>query len=109
MTWRNLAGESWGDFVEELAASLPEAALWVTIDKDVLGRAEAITNWDQGEMVAGSDHPRATPAGSPRSRIAGIDVCGDYSPPRLKDPLRAFLSWSDHPDLPPHEDDCSRR
>ena len=51
LVWRNLEGECWDDFLEELTASLPETALWITIDKDVLRRSEAITNWDQGEMT----------------------------------------------------------
>ena len=102
LTWRNLADESWSDFLDELATSLPVPALWITIDKDVLARGEAITNWDQGEM--GLDHIIAALERLASSfRIVGIDVCGDYSRPQLKDPLRAFLSWSDHPDLPPHE------
>jgi hypothetical protein len=103
LKWRNLAGESWDGFLDELVASLPDTALWITIDKDVLLQAEAITNWDQGEMavshVLGALRRLAT-----SFRIAGIDVCGDYSTPRLKDPLRAFLSWSDHPALPPHDE-----
>jgi arginase family enzyme len=104
LTWRNLADESWSDFLDELAESLPVRALWITIDKDVLGRGEAVTNWDQGEMTL--DHVIAAVRRLASSfRIVGIDVCGDYSRPRLKDPMRAFLSWSDHPELPPHADD----
>jgi hypothetical protein len=103
LTWRNLADESWSHFLDELAESLPVPAVWITIDKDVLRPGEAITNWDQGEM--GLDHIIAAVQRLASSfRIVGIDVCGDYSQPRLKDPLRAFLSWSDHPDLPFHTD-----
>ena len=104
LSWRNLAGEIWPDFLDELAAEIPEGALWITIDKDVLLPAEAVTNWDQGGMAL--DHIiaaiRRLASGF---RIAGIDVCGDYSPPHLKDPLRAFLSWSDHPALPSHDEE----
>jgi hypothetical protein len=104
LTWRNLAGESWSDFLDELADSLPARALWITIDKDVLLPAEAVTNWDQGEMAL--DHIIAALQRLAASfKIVGIDVCGDYSRPQLKDPFRAFLSWSDHPALPPREDD----
>jgi hypothetical protein len=104
LTWRNLADESWSDFLEELAEDLPAPALWITIDKDVLRGGEAITNWDQGEMTL--DHVIAALRRLASSfKIVGIDVCGDYSRPQLKDPLRALLSWSDHPELPPHQDD----
>lgn len=65
--------------------------------------AEAVTNWDQGDMAL--DHILAAIRRLAVSfRIVGIDVCGDYSRPRLRDPLRAFLSWSDHPALPPHDE-----
>jgi hypothetical protein len=61
-----------------------------------------VTNWDQGEMTL--DHIAAALQRLASSfKIVGIDVCGDYSRPRFKDPLRAFLSWSDRPDLPPHQ------
>lgn len=104
LTWRNLADEDWSDFLDEVAGSLPATSVWITIDKDVLCPAEAITNWDQGEMRL--DHIVAALKRLASSfRIVGIDVCGDYSKPRLKDPLRAYLSWSDHPDLPPRQDD----
>ena len=104
LTWRNLAGESWSDFLDELVEGLDVPALWITIDKDVLLPAEAITNWDQGEMVL--DHIIAAVQRLASSfKIVGVDVCGNYSRPQLKDPLRAFLSWSDHLELPPHDDD----
>lgn len=104
LTWRSLAGESWSNFLDELVESLPVRRLWITIDKDVLMPAEAVTNWDQGGMTL--DHIIAAVERLASSfRIAGIDVCGDYSRPQLKDPLRAYLSWSDRPRLPPNEAD----
>jgi hypothetical protein len=99
LTWRNLASESWNDFLDELVTSLSADALWITIDKDVLLPPEAVTNWDQGEMAL--DHIAAALRRLAASfGIVGIDVCGDYSRPQFKDPLRAFLSWSDRPALP---------
>jgi hypothetical protein len=99
LIWRNLASEPWSDFLDELVEALPVPAIWITIDKDVLARGESVTNWDQGEMSL--DHViTAVERLASKFRIVGIDVCGDYSRPQLKDPLRAFLSWSDHPELP---------
>lgn len=96
LMWRNLAGEDWNGFVDELVRSLPEAPVWITIDKDVLSSDEAFTNWDQGQMsveqIAGAIRTLA----SHRS-IAGADICGDYSTPRYNDAFRALLSWLDHP------------
>ncbi|OYZ83177.1 MAG: hypothetical protein B7Y12_00100 [Rhizobiales bacterium 24-66-13] len=94
--WRNLAEESWTDFLDELVEEIPTRAVWITIDKDVLARGDALTNWDQGALPLG--HLLAAVerlAGT--HRIAGVDVCGDWSEPRFSDPFRALLARFDHP------------
>jgi len=105
--WRNLADENWADFLDELIEAVPTRAVWLTIDKDVLGRADALTNWDQGSLPL--DHLLAAIerlAGE--RRIAGVDVCGDWSEPRFADPFRATLAYFDHPPrLRPSVDDLA--
>jgi hypothetical protein len=96
--WRNLADEDWAAFLDELVAALPTRAIWLTIDKDVLGPGEAFTNWDQGEMplarlIEAIEHFART------CEIVGVDICGDYSPPVFGDPFRATLAYFDHPTL----------
>lgn len=98
--WRNLADESWDGFLDELAHRLPETALWITIDKDVLSRDEATTNWDQGQMrldqiIEALDRLAAS------RRIAGIDVCGEYSEPKYQHRIRAALASFDNPPRKP--------
>lgn len=94
--WRNLARLSWPSFLDEMEDRLPRTALWITIDKDVLGPAEATTNWDQGAMPL--DHVLAAVARLARCRrIAGIDVCGEHSRPVFADPLRALIARLDNP------------
>ena len=34
-------------------------------------------------------------------RIVGVDVCGEYSPPRFGDPLKRIAAWFDHPRAEP--------
>ena len=94
--WRNLADEPWAAFIDELIARLPPAALWITIDKDVLGPDEATTNWDQGGMrlnhiIAAVERLAAA------HRIAGIDVCGEYSAPVFAGPIQAAIARFDNP------------
>lgn len=105
--WRNLADESWADFLDELVEAIPTRSIWLTIDKDVLGRIDAVTNWDQGSLPL--DHLIAAIerlAGD--RRIAGVDVCGDWSEPRFADPFRATLAYFDHPPrLRPSADDLA--
>ncbi|WP_342359528.1 arginase family protein [Terrarubrum flagellatum] len=100
LVWRNLANESWSDFLDDLCARLPDCGLWLSIDKDVVGADEAITNWDQGGMSL--DHVvEAIEKLAAHRPILGADICGDYSPPRFRDPFRAFLSYTDRPNSRP--------
>lgn len=105
--WRNLADEDWSDFLAELVVSLPTRAVWLTIDKDVLRGAEAYTNWDQGEMSLDRIEA-AVRILAQHCEIVGIDVCGDYSPPRFGDLFRRTLAYFDHPSgLDPDEADLA--
>jgi hypothetical protein len=94
--WLNLADEDWSGFLDELMTAIPTGAIWLTIDKDVLGRSDALTNWDQGELPLG--HLLAAIENlAENRRIVGVDVCGDWSEPRFGDPFRATLAHFDHP------------
>lgn len=96
LEWRTLADLSWPAFLDEFEDRLPRTALWITIDKDVLGPGEATTNWDQGAMPL--DHVLAAVERLARCRrIAGIDVCGEHSVPVFADPVRAFIARMDNP------------
>lgn len=99
LRWRTLAGEDWPAFLEALCDRIATRRVWITLDKDCLSRDAAITNWDQGEMPL--DHVlEAIAIFARRFEIAGVDVCGDFSPPRFSDPLRATLGFFDHPNQP---------
>lgn len=100
LVWRCLDALDWPAFLSDLAVRLPTEAVWITIDKDVLGPTDAATNWDQGRMplaalLVALRHLAAT------RRIVGIDVCGEYSPPRFNDPLKRLEAWRDHPTQQP--------
>ncbi len=94
--WRNLADENWDSFLTELLANIPTEAIYITIDKDVLGTGEATTNWDQGQMTL-AHVVSAIEALGTKFQVLGVDVCGDYSAPRFKDPFRFALAYFDHP------------
>ena len=94
LTWRSLVGESWDRFLDGLIDRIPTEAVYVTIDKDALASPEAVTNWDQGEMPLDCVLSIIESV-SRKRRLAGADVCGDYSPPLFTGLGRAFLSWLD--------------
>jgi hypothetical protein len=96
LVWRELARRPWDEFGVELDQRLQPTPVWVSLDKDALTTDEAITNWDQGSLrldAVFSLIRRLTA----RRRLLGIDICGDWSPPVFKDPLRALLSATDRP------------
>lgn len=59
-------------------AGLPDLPVYLSIDKDILCRCCARTNWDQGSMMT-ADLTSIIRSISERRRIIGIDVCGEVS------------------------------
>jgi hypothetical protein len=96
IVWNCLADLNWPHFLDALAARLPTEAVWVTIDKDVLRLADAATNWDQGGMPLDALLMALKRLAASR-RIVGVDICGEYSPPRFSDPIKRIAAWLDHP------------
>lgn len=99
IVWQCLEGRSWAEVVDGFDARLPLLPLWVTLDKDALIPAEAVTNWDQGGLMLDAVLALVRRLAG-RRRILGMDVCGDYSRPIFSDPFRALLSATDRPRLP---------
>ena len=94
--WHNLADLDWPAFLQQLIASLPTQAVWITIDKDVLASADAATNWDQGAMRL-SHLVQAIRMLAADKRILGIDICGDYASPGFSNVLKRWEARSDQP------------
>lgn len=94
--WRNLAERQLPDACSEVVAALPTKAVWITLDKDVLPEAEALTNWDQGRMPLLSVVELIRAVGA-RKRVLGADVCGEYSPPAHRNLFKRIESRMDQP------------
>jgi len=96
IAWEQLEGCDWPAFLDRMIAALPTESVWITIDKDVLGRPDAVTNWDQGEMPL--DHILlALRKLAAAKRLLGVDVCGEFAPPRFKGLLKTFSARLDQP------------
>lgn len=52
--------------------------VYVSIDKDVINPAEAVTNWDQGILTM-ADIQRILMTVFAKTRVIGLDVCGEFS------------------------------
>lgn len=100
LVWRELADAPWDGFWQDLLHRLPTRDVWITIDKDVLAPQDAATNWDQGEMPLERllDAVRKI---AEACRVVGIDICGEYSPPRFGNPAKWLAARLDRADMPP--------
>jgi len=64
------------EVVQLIRSILPDHPIYISVDKDVLNRDHAVTNWDQGSMTLGQllqvirELKRLYP-------LAGVDVCGE--------------------------------
>lgn len=106
LVWHCLEDQRWEDFVDGLDHRLPPLPLWVSLDKDALVPADAVTNWDQGGLTLDAVLMLIRRLAG-RRRLLGMDVCGDHSPPVFSDPFRAFLSATDRPALPAASPDAA--
>ena len=78
-------------------ADLAKCPLYISLDKDSMTAAQAVVNWDSSclslaEILAVLDgFLAAAPS------VAGMDVVGDWSPPRIDGLLRRALASIEHP------------
>lgn len=97
--WRNLVDVNWIAFLDELIGRLPTTNIYITIDKDVLHTEDAVTNWNQGEMRLEHVIDALRTIASLR-RIVGVDICGEFSPPRFRHLGKRLLAHLDQPRPP---------
>ena len=79
--WRTIEEIGEAAFIDLLVSRIPTKNVYITIDKDVLTRDDAETNWDQGMMQLPLLLALLRTIGE-QHRIIGTDVNGDYSRPR---------------------------
>lgn len=79
--WPSIAAMGEAAFIELLVSRIETDAVYVTVDKDVLRAEDAVTNWDQGRLSLDGLRTMIR-AAAQRARIVGMDVVGDWSPPR---------------------------
>ena len=79
--WKTIRRMGEQNFIEYLLSRIKTKSVYLTIDKDVLAREDAITNWDQGSMRMPYLLSLVIEIGK-RHAVIGADVTGDYSTPR---------------------------
>jgi len=78
LVWTNLAEIGVEKALDAIIPMIETAAIWFSIDKDVLAESEALTNWDQGQMPLAAVLQIIRGIGA-HKRIAGADICGEFS------------------------------
>ncbi len=79
--WPTIASIGESAFPDFLLERISTENVYVTIDKDVLRREDAVTNWDQGCTSLSFLETVLHRIGAGR-RIIGADIVGDWSMPR---------------------------
>lgn len=89
--WKTIKATGEQNFLDFLLSRVKTAGIYLTIDKDVLARDDALTNWDQGVMRL--PYLRSLiEAIAERHAIIGADVIGDYSKRSFTGSLRTRAS-----------------
>jgi arginase family enzyme len=86
--------------LETYRATLARYPLYISLDKDVLGAAEATVNWDSGHLsLREVEDILRVFLDAAHANLAGIDIVGDWSPVQTRGLLRRLLHWTEHPSL----------
>ena len=96
LVWRNLAETGIENALDVILSLITTDAVWLSIDKDVLPESDAVTNWDQGQMPL-TVVARIITAVGERKRVAGADICGEYSPPAHRNWFKRWEAAMDQP------------
>ena len=95
LTAAALGREPDGRFAAALAA-VPTPRVYVSVDKDCLRAAGALTNWEEGNLEL-EFLLRALRAIVETRTVVGLDITGDYSPIEIRSAWKSWCSRLDHP------------
>jgi arginase family enzyme len=94
--WQELKTKNMAEFFLHVLRRLPTKKVYVTIDKDCLRNAYALTNWAQGHLEM-EELLLMLKLIKENTEIAGLDVTGDYSPVRTEGIVRTAITAMNHP------------
>jgi hypothetical protein len=98
------------ELLEPYRGDLARWPLYISLDKDVMIQNDAMVNWDSGHLALPEVEMivRAF-LGAAGSKLAGMDIVGDWSPVHLRGVLRRFLHLTEHPRLEVEGHEAVRR
>jgi arginase family enzyme len=96
LIWTNMGDTGVEQVLNVILPLISTKAIWISIDKDVLSEDQALTNWDQGQMPLAAV-VRVIAAVGATKRIAGADICGEFSVAMHSNWLKRWESRRDQP------------
>ncbi|MDD2679333.1 MAG: hypothetical protein PHO03_00825 [Candidatus Omnitrophica bacterium] len=94
--WEELKAKDLKDFFLRTIRQLPAKNVYVSIDKDCLKNAYALTNWEEGKFTL-DELSLMLKLIKENLDIVGLDITGDYSKISVSGRLKGILSRLDHP------------
>lgn len=96
IVWNNLADTGVVAALDGILSLISTPSVWISIDKDVLSEADALTNWDQGQMPLAAVLQIIAAVGA-RFALTGADICGEYSAPAHRNWFKRWEARMDQP------------
>lgn len=107
---RELSRERLRVLLQPFQEELSRVPLYVSLDKDVMVAADAVTNWPAGVLgltdVQTILEEFLSVSGD---QLLGMDLLGDWSPVRVQGWLRRFLHLTEHPSFHPDPLEAARQ
>ncbi|MDD5085182.1 MAG: hypothetical protein PHE61_03955 [Candidatus Omnitrophica bacterium] len=94
--WSELKDMDFEKLADGISSRSTVKRAYVSIDKDCLGAQDSLTNWEEGFL--GLDGLlRLLGLIKQRFDIVGLDICGDYSEPKINGLLKSACASLDRP------------
>jgi len=94
--WEELKGNDLSGFFRSVMARIFSRRVYVSIDKDCLNAAHALTNWEAGRLAL-DELLALLRMIREHCEIVGSDITGDYSPPAVRGRMKALYEKMDRP------------
>jgi hypothetical protein len=94
--WQELKNKNLKEFFLHVIKRLPTKRVYVSIDKDCLKAEYSLTNWEAGYLELG-ELLALLKVIRDNLDVVGVDILGDYSPPKTEGLVKTLCSRADRP------------
>lgn len=99
ISWKTVARHGLPAIIDSVLERLPTQEVYLSIDKDCLQAAHAVTNWEEGEAPLAA-LCQAVEKIANCKEIVGADITGEWSKGRIANRLFRAIAQADHPAKP---------